>query len=586
MKLLQIKGPRSVYLISLLIGAASGLGALAFNFVLAFAEHVALGLLAGFQLVHAPGEFSFHFGTPRPYSPWVAFLLPAVGGLCAGVLVQVFCPDARGNGTDQTIDAFHNQEGKMNARVPLFKALATILTVGSGGSAGKEGPTAQIGAGIGVMFARLANAGPRARRTFLLAGTAGGLGAIFRAPLGGALTAVEMVYKEDIESDSLIPCVISSVTAYLITVAVAGPGSVYQVAAEKLTRVQDLPFYVLLGLLCFFTGYIFINFFTRIQGWFQKLPGPALLRPMLGGLIAGVIGLGFPAVLGTGSGFLQKAVTEGVTPFFGLPLLVCFVLLALMKIGATTASIASGGSGGMFGPSLFIGCMLGGLTAELAGMVDPGASHSAFMLVGMGAFYAGVARAPIAGMIMVCEMIGSYVLLPPLMVVAIVGFLFTRRLSIYRGQVENRFQSPAHHWDMNLDILGRMTIQEDIPEIRDIAVVNQNEYLSSLNRKSTIIQASDFVVRGPNQSYVGIVSLRRVRIYPEEDLLSRLVTAGDAADKSIRPLSPESTVGEALSAMMEAEVDKIAIVKDGKLLGYVRYTDVMRAYHKKARRDE
>ena len=201
-----------------LIGLVSGLGAALFHVLLSGVGYVVFDVLAGAPLSHPEGEVLFHSDGPHELVPWLFFLLPAIGGLAAGIIVQRFAPEAGGVGTEALIEAFHKKRGQIRTQVPLVKAIATIFTLGFGGASGREGPIAQIGGGFGSWLARAFKLKPRERRILLLAGAAGGFGAIFRAPLGGAVTAVEVPYREDLETDALVPCVISSVTAYAICI--------------------------------------------------------------------------------------------------------------------------------------------------------------------------------------------------------------------------------------------------------------------------------------------------------------------------------------------------------------------------------
>ncbi|MGE8710216.1 chloride channel protein [Leptospira interrogans] len=595
----QISGRRSLYFYCIITGIVSGLGAFLFSRILAACEYLFLDRAAGLSLPHASGEFLIdsndvsYWEIPfsDDYRPWLLFFLPIIGGLLTGWIVNRFSPESGGTGSDAMIDSFHNLEGKMNPVVSLIKSIATVFTLASGGSGGKEGPISQIGAGFGSLLATLLKAGARARRTLLLAGTAGGLGAIFHAPLGGALTSVEMIYREDIESDSLIPCIISSVSAYLVYSALNGFNTVYRVTNTEFSRYTDLIFYLGLGVLCFLCGDVFIRIFRRVQYFSARLKVSPIIKPALGGIVVGTIGLFLPETIGSGAGVLQ-VVLDGKDPVGnqgifssmfeskGLWLVALFFILAGMKILTTSFTIGTGGSAGMFGPSLFIGGMLGGGVGTLAKIfVYPDLSVTSFILVGMGAFYAGVASAPIAGMIMICEMIGSYVLLPPLMVVSILTFVLSHKLSLYRAQKENRFQSPAHFWDMNRDFLEEIQVKTWKSRLRAIAVTYDHILLSKIEEEALKIQASDYVVIDRNNRYLGILSLRKVRHTLESrDVIANLITVGDVTDISVPFGKPEDTLAAILKILIDRDMDKIAIVEGNQFIGYFRFTDLMKIY--------
>lgn len=578
----KIQGRRSLYFYSLVIGIGSGLGAVAFSHLLGVCEYFFLENLAGLPLSHPRGEYRFS-GIQGDYNPYVFFFLPIIGGLASGLVIHFFSKDAAGTGTDAMVHAFHYKEGKIDPKVSLVKSIATILTLSSGGSGGKEGPISQIGAGFGVLVANLIKAGARARRTLLLAGTAGGLGSIFHAPLGGALTAVEMVYREDIESDSLIPCIISSVAAFLTYSSINGFNYVYAAGIISFTDYYLIPFFFALGLLSYITGFLFIRIFTYMQFVFLHLKLPAVIKPAVGGIFIGALGLYFPEVIGTGAGFIQdifdgkEIVSSG--DYSGM--LIIFLILALLKIISTSITIGSGGSAGVFGPSLFIGGMLGGIVGSFAKIMFPAdpLNITSFMLVGMGAFYSGVASAPIAGMLMVCEMTGSYVLLPPLMLVTIVNFFISNKLSIYKNQVENKFHSPAHYWDMNLDLMQEMNLGAEFPILDNDAVVNKTMRYVDLEDLSIKYRTTEFIVRDEENNYHGIVSLKHNKITRGlKEFVMNLILVEEVLEE-IPALSSENSLDDAIKLMLEYDTDKIAILElNGKIKGFIRISDIIRKY--------
>lgn len=590
-RVLTIKNSGSIYLYSVVVGILSGVISIIFALLLDRAELFTAGLF-----VHNEEQISnlgerFGFISDNPASAFVIVFLPAFGGLLTGIFINKFCREAKGTGTDEMINAFHNKEGKIDERVPVYKGLTTIFTLSSGGSGGKEGPISLIGAGIGVWVSKLIGAGSRARRTLLLSGTAAGLGATFKTPLGGALTAAEMVYKEDIETDALIPCFIASVTAYLVYTTYAGSEPIFNINHVSRFHLSEIGFYLLLGLLCFIFGYLLIKGFNDAKKFVSGISIPLWAKPAIGGLLTGLLAVIFFEVFGTGHNFLDFTYKGSFPNLFGkvgwIYIGLSFLVIASVKIIATTLTIGSGGSAGIFGPSLFIGAMLGGAVGAFAKIVlnDPTVSITSFMVVGMSAFYAGVANAPIAGIVMIVEMTGSYVLLPPVIIVSIFTFILSRQISFYKHQVLNRFHSPAHKWDMKFDIIGSISIREFFPEYRLLAMVGKDISLAELKKIGAEIHASDFVVVNNTLHYEGMISIRGIGIEAFQDERSGR-SIRDYIDKSVPVVSPSNQLSDVLRIITEHDVDKVAVVENMRVLGYIRSKDVFDAYNESLKRNK
>lgn len=576
----NIKHPNSIYFFAVLVGVVCGVVSMVFSYLLNLLEAFCLSLHAQNaqkteNLLQKIEYASQHTGTSL-----IVLLLPAFGGLAAGLISWYLCRESSGTGTDEMIKAYHFNEGKINTSTPFYKALATLFTLPSGGSGGKEGPISLIGAGIGVWFAGIVKAGARARRTLLLAGTAAGLGSVFRSPLGGALTAAEMVYKKDIESDALIPCFISSVTAYLVYISYAGAESPFHIIETHPFYANEIPFYLLLGGLCFVFGYLFIMGFNNTQNFFSRIKIPAWLKPAIGGLFTGCIAVLFFEVSGMGSDFLEFVIKGHYPDYFTtqgqISLALTCLAIAFLKIVSSTLTIGSGGSAGIFGPSLFIGAMLGASVGIFTHIIFPhqNVSIASFMVIGMGAFYAGIAHAPIAGIVMIIEMSGNYTLLPPIIIVSIFTFLLSRRISFYKNQVDNRFKSPAHSYNMRSDVLEGALLNEQFPEFRTLAVVNQNWSFDQLKHYAAQIHASDFTVIDNDWNYKGMISLRLVNVKKEdhEKTIAGYLMRVPAIDSN-------QNLSSALNVILENDIDKVAVLENGKVAGYVRYRDIFEAYN-------
>ena len=414
-----------VAICSPLVGLIAGLGAVAFLLSLQFMYSVILGDLLHYHMP-STGEDTPHLIT-YPYPWWLVVLVPAVGGLISGILVFTWAPEAEGHGTDAMIRAFHKGGGLIRTRVPIIKAVASIITIGTGGSAGQEGPIAQIGAGFGSWLGRSLKLPPTDRRLLMLAGAAGGIGAIFRAPLGGALFAGEVLYSSTaFESAALLPCLASSIVAYSTFALFITPKPIFVLPSMTFHGLRDLPLFIVLTLVCAAVGWLYVRVFYGLRDWFFKpLPIPKHVKPALGGLMLGVLALAFPHVMTGGYGWVQwgaigmppSQTLAGEQSFVSHMGMWMLLALAILKIVATSFTISSGGSGGVFGPSMLIGGMLGGACGEFLAYCLPGIEIDtpAFVLVGMGGFFAGVSNTPLTSIVMVSEMTGSYSLLVPLM---------------------------------------------------------------------------------------------------------------------------------------------------------------------------
>jgi CIC family chloride channel protein len=586
-ELLTSINPRTIYFYSIVIGLLSGLGAIVFNEILHAVTELTMHTWAQVSLPQPHGEGGELAAPAGPPRRWLLLLLPVAGGLISGLLVKTFAPEAEGTGTDGYIDAFHNKAGSMRGRVPLVKSLATLATLSSGGSAGKEGPIAQIGAGIGSALGRVLKMGARARRTLMVAGAAGGLGAIFRAPLGGALTAVEVLYKEDLETDALTPAILSSVTAYTLFCSVNGFEHVFAYGGESFHSPIELLFYAVLGLVCSGAGYLYVNFLHGSKRlFFDRLPINKYLIPPIGGLLVGSIGFFYPQAMGQGLGYVQQLILR--QPVGGFEATVGFLaMLALLKIVTTSFTISSGGSGGVFAPSLFIGAMLGGAVGTLSQQLFPALvpDVTPFVVVGMGAFFAGVANAPIASLMMVCELTGAYELLPPLMVVAIVALVTSRRWSIYTTQVDNKFSTKAHLWEMNPNVLKRVTIGDAMRGgYHRSAIIPSDLPLVEIEALALESGERDLLLENGQGELTGLISLSDLGDRDELDHLGSLVLADDLVNRRTVFLRPTDNLIRALEFFGDEDFDKLPIVErsddQDKLLGHVRYRDIVDFYQR------
>lgn len=432
---------RSVWL-GLLIGIIAGAGAVLFFRSIEFVSEQLLVEIARYQPPNPAGEG----GDAVPFGPdrlWILPIVLGLGGLASGIIVALFAPEAEGHGTDAAIDAFHHNAGRVRLRAVPVKLLASALTIGSGGSAGREGPTAQIGAGFGSVLADRLNLGQAERRRALAAGMGSGIGAIFRAPLGGALMAAEVLYSQDFEADVLVLSLISSIVAFTIFGAFTDFNPIFGGASDfAFSQPQELGYYAAIGVVCGLIGILYARTFSGTIRWSARLPGPRWIRPAIGGVAVGCVGMLAPESIHVGYGYIQQALTPEGVASFSLWLLVALPFLRILTV---SLSVGTGGSGGIFGPGMVIGGFTGAaiwrLFHDLPGFpAEPGP----VVIIAMVAMFGSIAHAPLAMLLMVAEMTGNLSLLAPAMVAVAVASLIVGDAGIYTSQLPTRADSPAH----------------------------------------------------------------------------------------------------------------------------------------------
>ncbi len=566
-------------ILGLIVGAISGFGAVGFFYILEFAKHFTFDFLAGHEMPSPVGERLFETDFDTSFKSWLFFLLPVAGGLLSGLIVFTFAPEAEGHGTDAMIEAFHKKAGKVRTRVPFVKSAATIATLATGGSAGREGPIAQIGAGMGSWLGRMLKLPARDLRILLLAGTGGGLGAIFRAPLGGAITACEVIYKEDLETDALIPTVISSITAYTIFSAIFGFHPIFEIPELKFHSPSQLVFYMLLGLVCLPMGLFYTRTFYFFRNdVFGRMRIPPHVKPMLGGLGVGIIGFWVPQIYSGGWGQLQLALLGKMT-------LEAMALTVIFKILATSLTIGSGGSGGVFGPTLFIGGMIGGVVGHVSHLYFPDIvtqpDISAFVLVGMASFFAGVAHAPLGALLMVTEMTAGYHLIAPLLLVSAVAIIFNRGYSIYMAQVKNKFHSPAHIGEFTVNVLEDMYVNSVYRPKKKMPTIPASAHLSQVQDYLAMEEEEIFPVIKQDGTILGLLSLDTSRPILFEEGVDQFLIAEDLAIPAGH-VHPGDNLYQALVEFLKYPISGILVTDpdDGnKVLGVLHHRDLIRAYN-------
>ncbi len=564
-------------LMSIAVGFVAGWGAILFEELLRRALHFFLHLPTGFLEPLKGAEVATVTALAATRS-WLFLLIPALGGLVSGLMVFLIAPEAEGHGTDAMIEAFHRRGGYIRKRVPIVKILASAITIGSGGSAGKEGPIAQIGAGFGSFLATVLKLKPRDRRILVLAGAAGGIGAIFHAPLGAALFAPEVLYREtEFEFEAILPCIVSSIVASSIFDQYFGRTALFFPGPVDFEPVELLA-YAIFAIICALVGYLYVKLFYDVfrDRFFKKIKLPRTLKPALGGLLLGAIAFMVPQVMDGGYGWIQSALEGKI--FWGTML-----LLALLKIVATSFTISSGGSGGVFGPSVFMGAMLGGAFGFLGHQVAPGwvIHPNSFVLVGIGGFFAGVAKVPVASIIMACEMCASYTLLVPLMLVSTISYLLLGKVSLYEKQVVTRLASPAHVTEFARGLLEEIQVDEVIKP-QPVVVVGEKMPLDQLVQVMANSQQTYFPVVDLAGRVTGILSINDIREVMFEESVRRLIVAKDVATPNVVRVFGQDSLQGALDKMVLLNVDELPVVREeapDEIVAMISKRDIIGYYH-------
>ena len=548
--------------LAIAVGVGAGLGAIGFRYLI-------LGLTEVFS---GHRDYSVAGRVANPHVPalglWFVVLAPVVGGLIYGPLVSRFAPEARGHGVPEVMLAVSELGGRIRPAVPAVKALASALCIGSGGSVGREGPIVQIGSALGSVIGQAARVPERRLRLLVACGAAGGIAATFNAPIAGVFFALEVILG-DFETQSFGVVVLSSVTASALARAVFGSASFLHLPRFTLVSPLEFGLYAGLGALAGVAGVAFIRVLYGSEDLADRVwRGPAWARPAVGGVLLGLLLLAVPQMYGVGYPVLSRAVDGRYVVAFVL------VLLAA-KIVATSLTIAIGGSGGVFAPSLFMGAMLGSAFGQAAHALAPGvtAPSGAYALVGMGAVFAGSARAPITAVLIIFELTGEYAIILPLMFAIVLATAVSRRLSpdtIYtlklrrRGIVVDRPRVVSVMRTVPVAAAMREVPAALAPEAPLEAVL---ERLTGRDECVPVIDADG--------ELVGVISAVDVEAQSVGD-----APAGRMAHTP-RELHADDVLEDAVRVLSRSDDPAVPVLEPGgrALVGWVTHRDILRAYH-------
>ena len=417
-----------------------------------FGQAVLVGVFAGFVVVGfrflIDLGYRWIFDSAARASRWLFLVLPAVGAVLGHLLIKRFDSLEHARGTDSAILAYHRRHGYVPPAVLPIKSVASVLTVASGGSAGYEGPVTLLGAACGSIVASWFRLSRRARRILMTAGISAGIAALFQAPLAGAIFGFEVLYSSsDIEYDCILPCFVASTVAYTVFAYFFGWGALFPMPADLAysNGLRLLPYFVL-ALVVTFGVRFYIHMFHSVERMFGGFRLPGWVKVAAGGVVTGLIGLALPEVLGTSYPVIRQVLSNGLC---GTEVFFSLLLVFFAKAVATSFTVGSGGSGGVFAPAIVCGGAIGGAVGMFFARVLPaswGVHPAAFALVGMAGFLASAIRTPLTAIVMVAEISGNHQLIVPAMWVCGISFWLNNGWSLYRSQVHCRETSPAH-WD-------------------------------------------------------------------------------------------------------------------------------------------
>ncbi len=557
-------------LVAALIGVLSGYGAVLFRLMIKLAQY------AFYQ--NTSDILSFSHTLPL----YVVIGMPCLGGLMVGTIVSFGASEAKGHGVPEVMEAVALRSGRIRKRVAAAKIVASAVCIGSGGSVGREGPIVQIGSSLASTVSQIFNVPRMQQKTMVGCGAAAGIAATFNAPIAGVLFALEVLLG-DFGIASFSPVVLSSVTATTISRHYFGDFPAFTIPTYHLQTLWEFGIYPFLGLFAGLIAVLFIVTLYWTEDLFDAIPLPEWVKPALGGLFLGLIMTKFPQVFGVGYGAINEALFNRLSGMF-------LLFLVFLKIAATSVTLGSGGSGGVFAPSLFIGAMAGGFFGWIANLLFPAltASPAAYALVGMGAVVAGTTHAPITAIIIIFELSGNYKIILPMMITCILSTILASSLkkgSIYTIKLLRRNVDISGGMEQN--ILRSMEVGRFMAE--NPPTVPEGMHLLDLINTFKRADVSYLHVVNENGDLTGIISFRDIRPLFEERDLHSLVVAKDVATGDLKTVHPHDSILTALKTMSDLGISQLPVVggENGrKVIGTLRDKDVIAAYDKAIIRKE
>ncbi len=550
---------------ALIVGIGAGLGAVIFR-----------RLIGGVQTLSYDGLA----GLMQGIYPFYLLIIPALGGAVVGPLVYRFAREAKGHGVPEVMEAVALRGGRIRPRVAVVKAIASAVCIGTGGSVGREGPIAQIGSALGSTVGQLFRLSDDRVRNLVACGAAGGIAATFNAPIAGSVFALEVILGQ-FHSTYFGAVVVSAVVADVVAHLFERDIRAFAVPDYVLVSPWELLFYALLGLLAALTAVCFTRLLYASEDLWDKLRFPEYVKPVLGGVVLGAIGIltpkidGFPRVFGVGYDTIGQAL-------FGQLALQMTVVLLFAKLLATIVTLGSGGSGGVFAPSLFMGAMLGEAFGQVVHAVFPSvtAPAGAYALVGMAAVFSGAAHAPVTAILILFEMTGDYHIILPLMLATVLATLVSRLISpesIYTLKLTRRGVHLQQGQD--IDVMQSITVRDAMTT--DVDTVPLNMSLDDLVEEFTRSHHHGFPVVDGAGELAGVVSIQDLERAKAAGPIDGRTVADIATREGLLVAYPDEPMWKALRRLGRRDVGRLPVVEEEgsrRLVGAVRRSDIIRAY--------
>lgn len=549
---------------AVIVGLAGGFGAVGFRYLIGVIQTIAYGSSA--ELLDMVKTI-----------PWyVKVRIPALGGLFVGPLVYFLAREAKGHGVPEVMEAVALKGGVIRKRIVFVKSLASAISISSGGSVGREGPIVQIGSAIGSTLGQALKVSADRMRTLVGCGAAAGIAATFNSPIAGSMFALEVVLG-DFGLATFSPIVISAVVATAVSRHFLGDIPAFIVPAYDLVSAWEFPLYLFLGLFCGAAGVAFTKTLYWVEDRFDDLKFPEYLKAIIGGLVLGVAGLYFPQILGVGYGAIDLALMQKIAGWLML-------VLVVVKMLATSITIGSGGSGGIFAPSLFVGAMAGGFFGGVVHHLFPAvtAEPGAYSIVGMGALVAATTHGPLTAILILFEMTGEYKIILPLMLACIIGTITSGQLlrdSIYTLKLARRGIDIKEGKEVN--VLKSILVRDVMS--RKVDTIAEAMPLEEMADKISKSKYNSFPVLNADHQLVGILSFNDYSDAIFDEDLKHLVVAKDLATPNVVTVSSEDNLYTALEKISRRDFATLPVVSprdSGELVGLISRRDIIGAYDK------